>query len=202
MVQAAEAGILCPNKHSEPAEKWAGGRLLETETYIGGHVECLESGVYRADFPTSFHLKPSAYKELMASVDQDLKYAIEVENKCPLEEVTDYEDGKREILGKLEELSHLTTCEALPLIYHLDVAAMYPNIILTNRLQPHAMLKVEDRIEHEGCEACAGREPGDRCFRQMEWKWRGEHYAATQNEVQAIKKQIAEDFAHLSLIHI
>jgi DNA polymerase epsilon subunit 1 len=25
--------------------------------------------------------------------------------------------------------------EECPLIYHLDVAAMYPNIILTNRLQ-------------------------------------------------------------------
>lgn len=41
-------------------------------------------------------------------------------------------------------LSHLTQLirlrdepmrEECPLIYHLDVAAMYPNIILTNRLQ-------------------------------------------------------------------
>ena len=196
MVQAAEAGILCPNKHNEPSEKWAGGRLLEKETYIGGHVECLESGVYRSDFPTNFHLKPSAYKELIESLDQDIRYAIEVENKCPMEEIVDYEAGRKEVLGRLEELSQLTTCEALPLIYHLDVAAMYPNIILTNRLQPHAMLKVEDGMENEACEACAGREPGDRCFRAMEWKWRGEHYAATQNEVQAIKKQIAEDMAH------
>lgn len=28
----------------------------------------------------------------------------------------------------------------MPLIYHLDVAAMYPNIILTNRLQPMAIV--------------------------------------------------------------
>ena len=35
-----------------------------------------------------------------------------------------------------------------PLIYHLDVAAMYPNIILTNRLQPVAV--VNDTI----CAAC------------------------------------------------
>ena len=27
-----------------------------------------------------------------------------------------------------------------PVIYHLDVAAMYPNIILTNRLQPPSMV--------------------------------------------------------------
>jgi hypothetical protein len=29
-----------------------------------------------------------------------------------------------------------------PIIYHLDVGAMYPNIILTNRLQPSAMVSV------------------------------------------------------------
>jgi DNA polymerase elongation subunit (family B) len=27
-----------------------------------------------------------------------------------------------------------------PIIYHLDVGAMYPNIILTNRLQPSAIV--------------------------------------------------------------
>ena len=27
-----------------------------------------------------------------------------------------------------------------PLIYHVDVAAMYPNIILSNRLQPVAIV--------------------------------------------------------------
>ncbi|RWW20755.1 hypothetical protein GW17_00015113, partial [Ensete ventricosum] len=35
------------------------------------------------------------------------------------------------------------TCEECPLIYHLDVAAMYPNIILTNRLQ-HAVSVYSD----------------------------------------------------------
>lgn len=29
-----------------------------------------------------------------------------------------------------------------PLIYHLDVGAMYPNIILSNRLQPAAIVPV------------------------------------------------------------
>ena len=28
----------------------------------------------------------------------------------------------------------------MPLIYHLEVAAMYPNIILTNRLQPSSIV--------------------------------------------------------------
>ncbi len=30
--------------------------------------------------------------------------------------------------------------DEVPLIYHLDVAAMYPNIILTNRLQPSSIV--------------------------------------------------------------
>ncbi len=51
----------------------------------------------------------------------------------------------------------------MPLIYHLDVAAMYPNIILTNRLQPAAIVTDED------CAACDFNRPGKTCLRQMEW---------------------------------
>ena len=52
---------MCPNKHQSDPEKFYSNRLLESETYIGGHVECLESGVFRSDLPTSFRLDPSAY---------------------------------------------------------------------------------------------------------------------------------------------
>lgn len=51
----------------------------------------------------------------------------------------------------------------VPLIYHLDVAAMYPNIILTNRLQPPAIVSEQD------CAACDFNKPGKTCLRQMEW---------------------------------
>ena len=37
--------------------------------------------------------------------------------------------------SQLVSLRDHPTREECPLIYHLDVAAMYPNIILTNRLQ-------------------------------------------------------------------
>jgi DNA polymerase elongation subunit (family B) len=65
-------------------------------------------------------------------------------------------------------VSVLCLCPALsrgevPLIYHLDVAAMYPNIILTNRLQPSAIVTDED------CAACDFNKPGKTCLRQMEW---------------------------------
>ena len=40
---------------------------------------------------------------------------------------------RHEIAGALEALRDTPAREECPLIYHLDVAAMYPNIILTNR---------------------------------------------------------------------
>jgi hypothetical protein len=124
---------------------------------------------------------------------------------------------------------------------------MYPNIILTNRLQPSAIVGDED------CAACDFNKPGGRqapqvnaaqplgalvvpagagqfdlayevgrapliapqttppvslhtltpnrhlrlagktCLRQMEWVWRGEHYAATRSEYQALKNQLAAE---------
>jgi len=32
------------------------GHLLESETYIGGHVECLESGIFRKDIPIKLRI--------------------------------------------------------------------------------------------------------------------------------------------------
>jgi len=40
---------------------------------------------------------------------------------------------------------------------------MYPNIILTNRLQPPSIVTDED------CAACDFNKPGKTCLRQMEW---------------------------------
>ena len=38
------------------------GHLLDSETYIGGKVEAIESGVFRSDLPVKFKLKPAAYQ--------------------------------------------------------------------------------------------------------------------------------------------
>ena len=46
MVEAFKGDIICPNKHEESNGKFYKGHLLETETYVGGHVECLETGWY------------------------------------------------------------------------------------------------------------------------------------------------------------
>ena len=54
--------MVAPNKHTSPAEPLYKGHLLESETYIGGKVEALESGVFRSDIPTRFKCKPDAYQ--------------------------------------------------------------------------------------------------------------------------------------------
>ncbi|KAL0390635.1 UNVERIFIED_CONTAM: DNA polymerase epsilon catalytic subunit A [Sesamum calycinum] len=100
MVQAYKANVICPNKHHSDPEKFYNSQLLESETYIGGHVECLESGVFRSDLPTSFKLDPAAYEQLLDNLDRDLQYAIRVEGKMDLESVTNYDEVKNAIREK------------------------------------------------------------------------------------------------------
>ncbi|KAJ7947960.1 DNA polymerase epsilon catalytic subunit [Quillaja saponaria] len=188
MVQAYKANVICPNKHQSDPEKFHQNHLLESETYIGGHVECLESGVFRSDIPTSFKLESSAYKQLINNLDRDLQYAIRVEGKMDMESVTNYDEVKNAIMDKLVWLRDEPIREECPLIYHLDVAAMYPNIILTNRLQPPSI------VTDEVCTACDFNRPGKTCLRKLEWVWRGETFTAKKSDYYHLKKQIESEF--------
>jgi len=134
MVEASRHGVICPNKQVTPRGRTHMGHLLESDTYIGGHVECLESGVFRSDLPTQWRLDPSAFQELIDRIDAALTFALEVESGVERAEVANYEEVRAAIVRKLEALRDRPVREEQPTIYHLDVAAMYPNIILTNRL--------------------------------------------------------------------
>lgn len=92
MVQACTKDIICPNKQKEPLAKFHQGHLLEAETYIGGKVECLETGVYRSDIEYKFDLKPSAFQQLIDNIDRDLAFAIEVEGGIERNTITNYEE--------------------------------------------------------------------------------------------------------------
>ncbi|WCJ41776.1 DNA polymerase epsilon catalytic subunit A [Euphorbia peplus] len=188
MVEAYKANVICPNKHQSDSEKFYRSHLLESETYIGGHVECLESGVFRSDLPTSFNLNPSAYDQLIDNLDRDLQYAIRVEGKMDLDIVANYDEVKNAILEKLLRLRDEPVREECPLIYHLDVAAMYPNIILTNRLQPPSI------VTEEICTACDFNRPDKTCLRKLEWVWRGEIFMAKRSDYYHLKKQIESEF--------
>ncbi|KAI7990914.1 DNA polymerase epsilon catalytic subunit A [Camellia lanceoleosa] len=106
-LQAYKENVICPNKHQSDPKKFYSNQLLESETYIGGHVECLESGVFRSDLPTSFKLDPSAYEQLMNNLDRDLQYAIRVEGKMELESVSNYDEVKDAIMENVLFLSIL-----------------------------------------------------------------------------------------------
>lgn len=57
MVEAFHANIIFPNKQETELNKMtADGHVLDQETYVGGHVEALESGVFRSDLPCRFRM--------------------------------------------------------------------------------------------------------------------------------------------------
>jgi len=186
MVQAFEAGIVAPNKEKTEPLRFHKGHLLESETYIGGHVECLESGVFRSDLPAKFKIVPRRIRELQSKLDKTLQFAIEIEGGKKMEDIdmNSYREVRDTIHAKLQSLHDHPTIEVHPLIYHLDVGAMYPNIILTNRLQPMAI------VDSSICSRCDFNTPHKRCQRKMHWSWRGRYYPATHIEYQTIRAQL------------
>ncbi|KAI8621364.1 hypothetical protein BC830DRAFT_1094766 [Chytriomyces sp. MP71] len=188
MVEAFKANVLMPNKHVDKTGKLFEGHLLESETYVGGHVEALEAGVFRSDLETQFRLDPAAYQQLIDEIDQALEFSVVKEHGLRIEDVSNYEEVREKIVRALMDLRDEPNKMRLPLIYHLDVAAMYPNIILTNRLQPDAIVTEND------CAACDFNEgPESTCQRRMVWSWRGEYYPAKRSEYNMIKNQLERE---------
>ena len=187
MVQAYQKGIVLPNKHKEPKETFWDGHLLESETYVGGHVESIEAGVFRSDIPVNFALDTTAVDELIRDLDAALHFSITVEEKKSREDVTNYDEVKAEVVSKLESLKATPNRHERPSIYHLDVASMYPNIMTTNRLQPDSMIQESD------CAACDFNRPGKTCDRRMPWSWRGEFLPAQKNEYNMVRHALENE---------
>lgn len=187
MVQAYKGEIILPNKHKDPPESFYEGHLLESETYVGGHVESLEAGVFRSDIPVSFNIDPTAMDELIRDLDAALKFSIEVEEKKSLDDIVNYEEVKGQIVGLLADMRDRPVRDEAPFIYHLDVAAMYPNIMITNRLQPDSM------IQESNCAACDFNRPGKTCDRRLPWAWRGEFLPAKRDEYNMIRQAVANE---------
>ncbi|KAK6582509.1 hypothetical protein PZA11_004917 [Diplocarpon coronariae] len=187
MVQAYQKEIVLPNKHVSPKESFWEGHLLESETYVGGHVESIEAGVFRADIPVNFAVDTTAIDELLEDLDAALKFSIVVEEKKSLDDITNYEEIKQQIADRLNSLKKTANRSERPLIYHLDVASMYPNIMTTNRLQPDSM------IEEADCAACDFNRPGKTCDRRMPWAWRGEYLPAKRDEYNMIRNSLENE---------
>ncbi|XP_059098833.1 DNA polymerase epsilon catalytic subunit A-like [Tigriopus californicus] len=184
-VQAFHANIIFPNKHETVLNKMTeDGHVMDSETYVGGHVEAIESGVFRADIPCRFRMVPEAFQKLHDDVDRCMRRAIEVEEGIPMAEVLNFDQVCDDIREKLADLRDTPARLENPIIYHLDVGAMYPNIILTNRLQPSAM------VDETDCAACDFNKPNATCQRRMPWMWRGEIMPASRSEYHRIQQQL------------
>lgn len=186
MVEAAKGNIIFPNKQMSKSKHY-NGHLLESETYVGGHVEALQTGIYRNDLPEKFDLDPKVFQELIDQLEKTLKYTIEIEEKLSFDDIENYDEVKNEILTQLLQLKSTPTLIECPNIYHLDVGAMYPNIILTNRLQPSSIVSNED------CAACDFNTPENKCQRNMEWTWRGDYIPATNAEYKLVLNQLESE---------
>lgn len=187
MVQAYNGNIMLPNKYTDPIERFYDGHLLESETYVGGHVESLEAGVFRSDIENEFNIDPTVIDELIQDLPEALKFCIEVENKSNMDKVTNFEEIKQAILTKLLDLKNNNKRKELPFIYHVDVASMYPNIMTTNRLQPDSMKTERD------CASCDFNRPGKSCDRRLKWSWRGEFFPAKMDEYNMVKRALQNE---------
>ena len=118
---------------------------------------------------------------MIDELDAALIFCIVEESKASLDDVTNYEEVKASIRQALETLRDNPRRLDKPLIYHLDVAAMYPNIMLSNRLQPDSM------VDESVCAVCDYNRPGKQCDRRLNWAWRGEFFPAQRDEFNMIK---------------
>jgi len=104
-----------------------------------------------------------------------------------LDDVANYAEVKEQIQTALETMRDNPNRFDAPLIYHLDVAAMYPNIMLSNRLQP-------DSVKDEAaCATCDYNRPDKVCDRRMEWAWRGEYFPAKRDEVNMVRYALEQE---------
>ncbi|CAK9301987.1 unnamed protein product [Gordionus sp. m RMFG-2023] len=163
------------------------GFLIEQETYIGGHVEAIESGVFRSDILLPFKIDIKYIKDMINNVENIIKNTIEYEEEIPITQIINFKEVCDEISSTLYTISKTDSLNEAPKIYHLDVGAMYPNIILTNRLQPYAV------VNETTCAKCTFNVAGSDCQRPLNWKWRGEHMPINKTEAQRISLQLENE---------
>eukprot|EP00768_Dysnectes_brevis_P005400 gnl/Dysnectes_brevis/3887_a5028_282.p1 GENE.gnl/Dysnectes_brevis/3887_a5028_282~~gnl/Dysnectes_brevis/3887_a5028_282.p1 ORF type:complete len:2152 (+),score=783.83 gnl/Dysnectes_brevis/3887_a5028_282:42-6497(+) len=187
MVTAFEAKVPFPQKMRANALSSYNNKVLDSQTYVGGRVEALHAGVWRSDLEYDFDLSSEGYQTLIDKLRDDLIYCLTVEEKLTMDKVVDFEEKMAEIQKQLEHIRDNPKFRRRPLIYHLDVGAMYPNIMLTNRLQPPAIV---DAAVCAACDFAPTKSRDNRCQRRMEWVWRGTYFPLTPKEVRTVRGQL------------
>ena len=136
-----------------------------------------------------FPFSGAHFSQLIDDLDKALSFCIEKESGMNLtkDQVPNFDEIKSQIQSILEEMRDNPIRTDKPLIYHLDVAAMYPNIMLSNRLQPDSM------IDESVCAVCDYNQDGKQCARKLEWAWRGEFFPAQRDELNMVKHALHQE---------
>lgn len=152
------------------------------EKYEGARVTCFNPGVFKDDADLDFEIQPNNLKkfetQLHETLDRfikdfekkkqevkgyDTKIHVQIINKEKLHKKIS--DQFEEVLSKLEERNGIFYWRGKPVIIHVDVASMYPNIIINYNLQPHGV--VSDKV----CKKCSyyPKEGEKKCWVNMDW---------------------------------
>ncbi|KAK6591202.1 DNA polymerase epsilon catalytic subunit [Cryptosporidium xiaoi] len=183
MKEAFTNNILFPNKKIQDSVEFYQNRPILNSTYVGATVESLCSGIFRADIAEKFNLNQNTLKTLIDNIDSTLLFGLK-ELGGDVDSIENYENIKNDILNKLNNFYLNPIQNVMPLIYHLDVAAMYPNIILTNRLQPTAI------INETKCMRCPFYSESHKCQRKMNWRWKGDVFPISRGEMDRMIKHL------------
>ncbi|KAL8433273.1 hypothetical protein ACSSS7_004058 [Eimeria intestinalis] len=193
MAEAFARGVLFPNKHQPSlTQYWKDPttqklHLVFDESYVGGSVESLKCGIYRSDLEETFTLSPRAYASLLSNVDTVLSLWLASECRDAAlspDSFLNWEENVRDIKDRLAVLRDSPVLKARPLLLHLDVAAMYPNIILTQRLQPPA-IKTQQQ-----CRECPWFDQASECQRFLRWRRKLEVSPAEKGAILSLQQDL------------
>ncbi|VWU50294.1 DNA polymerase epsilon catalytic subunit A, putative, partial [Hepatocystis sp. ex Piliocolobus tephrosceles] len=180
MAEAYKKNILFPNKSKPTYNKYFTDNdnkkkfFIYDDSFVGGTVQSLKCGIYRDDLQEFFSLDINTYKYLIQNVENVMDFWIEkdLNKNCKKDDekyiykhqILNYEQVKNDIINKLNFFVLNPNINMCPNIYHLDVAAMYPNIILSHRLQPNAI------ITQDHCFNCSFYKQRHLCQKKMVWR--------------------------------
>ncbi|KAM0681544.1 DNA polymerase epsilon catalytic subunit [Glugoides intestinalis] len=181
LAESVNYKILVPAKKKTDGLQYYEGRIIENLTYVGGHVDSLKAGIYRSDLEQEYTIDP----EMMDLIADNLDHILEKYVNLP-----DYQEKKEKYIQDLKNCAGTSSCKGS--IYHLDVGAMYPNIILTNKLQPNSV--VNDDI----CVRCDYNDENNKCKKKMQWISRVEFVPPEKNEVSMIRNQLENEIFSMS----
>lgn len=174
--EAVSYGVLIPERRREGKMQEYRGHIAESITYVGGHVECLKAGIFRSDFEYDFCVDEGFVDAMCLSLDEVFSEHRDEE---------DFEAVKERVARNLRENKGAFRGQGA--IYHLDVGAMYPNIILTNKLQPVSI------VDEDTCIRCDFSDESNGCKKKMEWTLKVEYIPATREETERIRRQIRRE---------